>query len=77
MLLDKGVPAWYLESMRKIQYLYPRAHSIEYLRCLFRLAWYGQHFPDEYHGVMRKTAEKEKEEQAELKRLIQNSQDKA
>ena len=73
MLLDKGVPAWYLESMRKIQYLFPRAHSIEYLRVLFRLAWYGQHFPYDYSEVIQKAAEKEKEEHAELEKWIQKN----
>lgn len=71
MLLDKGVPAWYLESMRKIRYLYPRAHSIEYMRSLFRLAWYGRHFPEDYSEVMRKAVKREQEEQAALERWIQ------
>ena len=70
LLSEKGVPNWYLESMRKIQYLYPRAHSVEYLRSLFRLAWYGQHFPDDYFKVMQKAAERKKAEQAELERWI-------
>ena len=73
MLLENGVPAWYLESMRKIQYLFPRAHSIEYLRVLFRLAWYGQHFPYDYSEVIQKAAEKEKEEHAELEKWIQKN----
>ncbi len=73
MLLDKGVPAWYLESMRKIQYLFPRAHSIEYLRVLFRLAWYGQHFPYDFSEVVQKAAEKGKEEHAELEKWIQKN----
>lgn len=42
MLLEKGVPAWYLESLRKIQYLSPKANSIDCARALFRLAWYTQ-----------------------------------
>lgn len=42
MLLEKGVPAWYLESLRKIQYLAPKANSIDCVRTLFRLAWYAQ-----------------------------------
>ena len=42
LLLDKGVPEWYLESLRKIQYLSPKANSIDCARALFRLAWYTQ-----------------------------------
>lgn len=66
MLLDKGVPAWYLESMRKIQYLSPKAHSIEKARTLFRFAWYGQNFPNVYEEVMQKYREKEEADKAEL-----------
>ena len=66
MLLDKGVPAWYLESMRKIQYLAPKAHSTEKARTLFRLAWYGQNFPNVYEEVVQKYREKEEADKAEL-----------
>lgn len=42
LLLYKGVPEWYLDSMRKIQYLASKANSIDCARALFRLAWYTQ-----------------------------------
>ena len=42
MLLEKRVPDWYWESLRKIQYLSPKAKSIDCVRTLFRLAWYAQ-----------------------------------
>jgi hypothetical protein len=52
--------------MRKIQYLSPKAHSIEKARTLFRFAWYGQNFPNVYEEVMQKYREKEEADKAEL-----------
>lgn len=66
MLSELGVPAWYLDSMRKIKYLFPKAHSIEITRTLLRLAWYGQHFPNDYEEVIRKYREREEAKSAEL-----------
>ena len=45
LLLEKGVPEWYVSSMKKIDYLFPRAHATENCIQALRLTWYQAHFP--------------------------------
>ena len=51
-LMEKGVPDWYLGSLRKIAYLFPKAHSVEQARTLCRLAWYLRHRPQAFAAVV-------------------------
>ena len=53
-LSEQGVPAWYLESMRKIAYLFPKAHSIEQARTYCRLARYLRQTPEAFEAVMQR-----------------------
>lgn len=48
VLSNYDIPAWYIESMEKISYLFPKAHSAEYVTLAFRLAWYKVHYEEEY-----------------------------
>ena len=47
-LKDIGVPDWYIESMKKIRYLFPKAHSVEYMIDSFKLLWYKLNYPNEF-----------------------------
>ena len=47
-LKDIGVPNWYIESMKKIRYLFPKAHSVEYMIASFKLLWYKLNYPNEF-----------------------------
>ncbi|MDA8193362.1 MAG: PolC-type DNA polymerase III [Thermaerobacter sp.] len=47
----QGVPAWYVESCRKISYLFPKAHAVAYVMMGWRIAWYKVHHPLAYYAT--------------------------
>lgn len=51
MLQEHGVPEWYIESCRRIQYLFPRAHATAYVINAVRNAWYKLYKPLHFYGV--------------------------
>lgn len=53
LLKEKGVPEWYINSMRKIRYLFPRSHAVGFWNPILRVAWYQTHFPEAYAQAIR------------------------
>ncbi len=46
-----GVQDWYLESCRKISYLFPKAHAVAYVTMAFRIAYFNVHYPLDFYGA--------------------------
>ena len=48
---EHGVPEWYIESLAKIGYLFPKAHAVAYVMMAFRIAWFKVHEPLAFYAT--------------------------
>lgn len=47
-----NIPNWYIDSCKKIRYLFSRASGISYALAVYRLMYYRYYYPEEYACVM-------------------------
>ena len=51
ILKKADIEPWFIESCRKIKYMFPKAHAVAYVINAFRLAYYKVHKPAVYYAA--------------------------
>ena len=50
LLTGHKIPRWFIDSCKKIRYLFPKAHAVAYVTMAFRIAFYKVYYPTAFYA---------------------------
>ncbi|EES91674.1 PolC-type DNA polymerase III [Clostridium botulinum] len=51
LMREHKVPDWYIESCKKIKYMFPKGHAVAYVMMAVRIAYYKVYYPQAYYAT--------------------------